>query len=202
LDTYKIKEFEKDLLNNERELFIKLYKKYFPIIRNYIINNNGNENDAKDIFQEAIIAIIRNIENNQVNKEVRFISYLYSISKYIWLKQIRKNKYIVNNNYNNIEEIRENSVMIDLSNTIDDSIEKSIFQKNFLKLGKKCQELLTLFFQKFSLKEIAEIMGFKSENYVKKKKFYCKEKLIKLIKEDKEYQKIMKDKDKEQGKKL
>jgi len=197
LDAYKIKDFEKDLLKNEKELFKKLFKKYFLIIKNYVYNNKGNEDDAKDLFQEAIIVIIRNIENNKIDKNVKFLSYLYSVSKYIWLKHIRKNKYIINQTEydQDIEEMREYSIFVDTTDIIDDSIEKGIFQRNFLKLGKKCQELLKLFFQKFSLKEIAEIMGFKSENYVKKKKYFCKEELIKLIKSDKEYQKIMKEKE-------
>lgn len=196
MDTYKIKDFEKDLYKSEKETFKSLYSKYYKIIHNYVINNNGSEDDAKDVFQEAIIAIIRNIENNQVDKNVKFLSYLYSISKYIWLKHLRKNKYIINNNNDewNIEEMKENSYFTDTTEIIDESLEKGIFQRNFLKLGKKCQELLKLFFQKFSLKEIAEKMGFKSENYVKKKKFLCKEELIKLIKQDKDYQKIIKEK--------
>lgn len=195
MDTYKIKDFEKDLYKNEKETFKNLYNKYYKLIHNYVINNNGSEDDAKDVFQEAIIVIIRNIENNQVDKNVKFISYLYSISKYIWLKHLRKNKYLIKNNDEwNIEEVRENSYFSDTIEIIDESLEKGIFQRNFLKLGKKCQELLKLFFQKFSLKEIAEKMGFKSENYVKKKKFLCKEELIKLIKQDKDYQKIIKEK--------
>lgn len=71
---------------------------------------------------------------------------------------------------------------MDTSEIIDESLEKGIFQRNFLKLGKKCQELLKLFFQKFSLKEIAEKMGFKSENYVKKEKILMQRRINKINK--------------------
>ena len=48
-----------------------------------------------------------------------------------------------------------------------------------------------LYFDKVPLKNIAQIMGFKSEKYAKKRKFKCKEYLIKSIKQDLEYKKIL-----------
>jgi hypothetical protein len=50
---------------------------------------------------------------------------------------------------------------------------------------------LQLYFDKVPLKNIAQIMGFKSEKYAKKRKFKCKEYLIKSIKQDLEYNKIL-----------
>jgi hypothetical protein len=50
-----------------------------------------------------------------------------------------------------------------------------------------------MFFDKVSIREIARIMGFKSENYVKSRKFKCKELLVERIKQDKDYKKIFDD---------
>ena len=55
------------------------------------------------------------------------------------------------------------------------------------------QKLLQLFFEKVSLKEIAKVMGYKSEKYAKKRKFKCKELLISRIKQDAEFKKILED---------
>ena len=41
-------------------------------------------------------------------------------------------------------------------------------------------------------KEIARILGFKSDQYVKKRKHQCKEKLIASIKSDPRYKEILK----------
>jgi hypothetical protein len=66
-----------------------------------------------------------------------------------------------------------------------------LYQKHFSALSTDCQKLLQLFFEKVSLKEIATVMGFKSEKYAKKRKFKCKELLISRIKQDAEFKKIL-----------
>jgi len=43
------------------------------------------------------------------------------------------------------------------------------------------------------LKQIAQIMGYKSEKYAKKRKYKCKELLIERIKQDSQYKKILED---------
>ena len=57
-----------------------------------------------------------------------------------------------------------------------------LYRKHFRKLGKDCQKVLEMYFDKVSMAEIARRMGFASEGYAKKRKFKCKEKLIQLIK--------------------
>jgi hypothetical protein len=50
-----------------------------------------------------------------------------------------------------------------------------------------------LFLKKLSLREIASIMGYKSENYAKTRKFDCKEELKKRILNDPNYLKLYAD---------
>jgi hypothetical protein len=47
-----------------------------------------------------------------------------------------------------------------------------------------------LFLAGIPLKEIANILGFKSEQYAKKRKYQCKEKLVDSIKSDPVYKKL------------
>ena len=95
------------------------------------------------------------------------------------------------------EKIKDNHEYND--DIYDDGLEKVVdlneryrlFQNHFANLGKDCQKILQLYFDKVPLKNIAQIMGFKSEKYAKKRKFKCKEYLIKSIKQDLEYKKIL-----------
>ncbi|MDP4206820.1 MAG: hypothetical protein Q8859_12585, partial [Bacteroidota bacterium] len=68
-----------------------------------------------------------------------------------------------------------------------------LYQKHFKSLGADCQKILQLYFDKVSLKQITQIMGFKSELYAKKRKYKCKEYLVKSIKQDLEYKKHFED---------
>ena len=78
---------------------------------------------------------------------------------------------------------------------IEDSLEYKLYQKHFQKLSKECKKLLQLFFDKVSYSEIAKILGYKSAGFVKKKKYNCKEFLMKSIKNDPEYKALSKEGD-------
>ena len=50
------------ILNNSESVLKRLYLAYFPMVLQLIINNNGNEDDAKDIYQEAIIILYNKVK--------------------------------------------------------------------------------------------------------------------------------------------
>ena len=83
---------------------------------------------------------------------------------------------------------------------IDDEIDEwyelnkryQLFQEHFKKLSFNCQKILELFLAKIPLKEIASILGLKSEFYVKKRKHICKEKLVESIKKDPKFNSLRK----------
>ena len=35
-----------------------IYREYYGMLENYVINNNGNKEDAADVIQETIVAFI------------------------------------------------------------------------------------------------------------------------------------------------
>jgi len=62
-----------------------------------------------------------------------------------------------------------------------------LFYKVLRQLGDDCQKLLQLFFQKLSMDEIAQQMGFASEGYARRRKSQCKDRLVELIKSAPEF---------------
>ena len=183
-----------DLLNgirrNDTIVLQYIYKNFYSNINFFIKKNSGDDDDANDIFQEAIIIIYRKLKTNELVLDCSFETYLYSVCRFLWLKQLDKRKV-------EKEKIKDNQEYHD--DIYDDNLEKvadlneryRLYQKHFANLGKDCQKVLQLYFDKVPLKNIAQIMGFKSEKYAKKRKFKCKEYLIKNIKQDLEYNKIL-----------
>ena len=178
------------ILKNDTIILQFIYKNFYSNINFFIKKNNGDDDDANDIFQESIIIIYRKLKANDLVLDCTFDTYLYSICRFLWLKQLEKRKI-------EKENIKDNHEFND--EIYDDSLEKvadlneryRLYQKHFANLGKDCQKILQLYFDKVPLKNIAQIMGFKSEKYAKKRKFKCKEYLIKSIKQDLEYSKIL-----------
>jgi len=178
------------ILRNDTIVLQYIYKNFYSKINFFIKKNSGDDDDANDIFQEAIIIIYRKLKANELVLDCTFETYLYSVCRFLWLKQLDKRKI-------EKEKIKDNH---DYNEDIyDDGLEKvadlndryRLYQKHFVNLGKDCQKVLQLYFDKVPLKNIAQIMGFKSEKYAKKRKFKCKEYLIKSIKQDLEYSKIL-----------
>lgn len=190
MSDYSNPELFNGILRNDAIVLQFIFKNFYSKINFFIQKNNGSDEDAKDIFQEAIIVMYRKLKANQVVLDCTFNTYLYSICRFLWLKELGKRKI-------EKETIKDNHEFND--ELYDDGLEKvvelneryKLYQKHFANLGKDCQKILQLFFDKVPLKNIADIMGFKSEKYAKKRKFSCKEYLIKSIKQDLEFRNIL-----------
>ncbi|MDO9256408.1 MAG: sigma-70 family RNA polymerase sigma factor [Bacteroidales bacterium] len=168
-----------------------IYKEYFPVIKFLVTENGGADEDAEDIFQDGIIILYNKISLNQLVLSSSFKTYMYSICRNLWLQKLSKRKAI----YDKLTDVEE---FIDLPKDMlqEASIEEAemhrIIQIHFLSLPEDCQKVLKLFIKNIPLREIAGIMGFKTENYAKTRKYLCKEDLKKRIADDPRSQKFIK----------
>lgn len=184
----------KDLIdgikNKDSKTLNFLYKKYLSLVRSFVLNNNGTTDDAKDVFQEAVIAIFRYSQNENFELKCSFETFLYSICRTIWLNNLRNQRV----HLNKINEISEFIIFSSSTNEmIEESLEYKLYQKHFQRLSEECKKLLQLFFDKVSYAEIAKLLGYSSVGFVKKKKFNCKEFLMKSIKNDPEFNRLSKE---------
>ena len=178
------------ILRNDTIVLQFIYKNFYSNINFFIKKNNGDEEDSNDIFQEAIIIIYRKLKANELLLDCTFDTYLYSVCRFLWLKELEKRKIEKENikdNHEFNEEIYDDALEI----VIDLNERYKLYQKHFGLLGKDCQKIMQLHFDKVPLQTIADMMGFKGEKYAKKRKFRCKEYLIKSIKQDLEYTNIL-----------
>ena len=186
---YTIEAIIKGLKNSDNELLRYVYKKYYPEIRFFVIKNSGNDDDAQDVFQEALVAIYKKIKNDSLELRCSFKTYFYSVARIVWLRNLEKKKI-------KTTELSENQIHVDLDDDLDTMLQEQerfrLYQKHFLTLHKDCQEILRLHLEKVSMKEIQERLNFKTEKYVKKRKYQCKEILVKRIQNDPKYKRLIK----------
>jgi RNA polymerase sigma factor (sigma-70 family) len=164
---------------NDDTALKKLYKDNYYQTEKYVLNNNGSEDQAKDIYQEAFITVWRNIQLNKFipEKDHSLSGYLYRIAKNKWLDHLRsvQHKKIISLDDDTEEKMAE---------TFDeDNLEyiKEV-KKNFHRLSDNCKELLRRFYYaKESLKIIAEQLEW-TEATARNNKYRCLQKLRELIK--------------------
>lgn len=170
--------------SQDKDVLEKIYSYYFPTIKRLVIDNKGCEQDAKDVFQEGIIIIYRKIMEDKLILKSSFKSYMYSVCRFIWIKQFTTNK----ENAGKLDIFLEYEEIPDVE---EDEYKKheqyKLYQKHFKRLKKDCQTLMKLFLEKVSLKEIAKKLKIDSDQYIKRKKYKCKEQLVRYIKSDPNY---------------
>ena len=69
-----------------------VYQEFFPTIRYLIKKNTGNDEDAEDIFQESLIVVLKNVQKEDFYLSCSFLTYLYSISKNLWMQKLKSIK--------------------------------------------------------------------------------------------------------------
>lgn len=175
------------ILKGDTDTLTNLYRECFPSIKQFIIKNSGDIEDAEDVFQEALVILYRKIKEDSLVLKCALSTYIYSICRNMWLDRLRRKS-------RTIGVIDGEQEIVDLGDDIITTIHKNdqyaLYQKHFQSIGKGCQKLLTLFFEGKKMQFITQAMGFGSEGYTRKRKFKCKEKLINSIQNDPTYNEL------------
>lgn len=150
-----------------------LYRKYYKMMTSAIIRNNGSEEEAKDIYQDALIVFWQKVINNQLVLTSKISTYLYSVCLNLWRKELDRKSRLTN------EEQGQNVVYLE-----DDSKERSkIIHECIAQLGDTCRKVLMFYyFDDMSMQDIAKKLNFASIDTAKTKKYKCKKRLDNLIK--------------------
>jgi RNA polymerase sigma factor (sigma-70 family) len=171
----------------DNKVLAQIYKDIFPVVKYYVTNHGGSQEDAKDVFQESIIVAYKQISQNKLDIKSGFEAYIYGIARLVWLKLLRSREI----HDRNINVLKESTASYEsLENIIEDDLKMRLFRKHFRKLGPECQKVLQMSAEKIPYDKIAAELGYKSEKIVRNKKYKCKEYLTKMIKSDPEYQEL------------
>lgn len=157
-----------------------LYQEVYPKVKCYILANSGTEDDAFDIFQDAVVALSKQISLGRYNEQHELAGFLYSVSRNLWVNKVKRDSRQVR-----MAEKYEASDSYDYSNDIMTNERARALKSITEKLGEKCFKLLKYsIFLKASSEEIINEMGFATANAVKTQKYKCKQKLFKILEEN------------------
>jgi len=167
------------ILINSESVLKRLYLAYFPMVLQLIINNNGDGDDAKDVYQEAIIILYNKVKNGDFELSSKLKTYIYSVCRRLWLKRLSQ----LNRYGGDIKDFEEYLA-------VDDETEKNNerdiqFNRmgDALKLlGEPCKTIIEDFYiNNRSMKEICEDFGYTNADNAKTQKYKCLQRLKKLF---------------------
>lgn len=152
-----------------QQLFISLYKKAFPVVAKYISRMGGSFDEAKDVFQDALIVVYEKSQLSALNNDT---AYLVGTAKHLWLKRYRQTS---------------SNVPLGSIDLFDEDIATPSNNRllRFLETaGNKCMELLKgFYYDQLSLTEIAEGFGYSGVRSATVQKYKCLEKVRETIKQ-------------------
>ncbi len=185
MSDYSTIEIIRGIAKRKERVIQHVYRACYPDIRKLILTNAGNEHDAEDVFQEAMLKVYQKITVHGLELTCKFKTYLYSVCRFLWLQELEKRKSNINR-HDNVDQIIDEN---DRRNTREDE-KLRIYELNFRELSKECQKVLNMYFQKASMEEICVVMGYKNVQIAKDKKYRCKKSLITRIHNNPEFKRL------------
>jgi len=145
-----------------------LYR-HFPMIRKMVRSAGGNAADAEDTFQEALILLVRNIQQRNFTLTSKLSTYLYGICRLLWKEELRRRNKPIPHEF--IQSPEEGQTF-----DMEKEYQARLAEKALDELGERCRELLLLFYHGgVKLKDIAARMGYSAENTARNQKYKCLE---------------------------
>ena len=149
-----------------------LYKKYYRMMTKLVVTNSGTEEEARDVFQDALIVFWQKARSGNLVMTAKISTYIYSVCQNLWRKELDRKKRLSN-------EEKDSPVSMDM----ETPEKEKIIAKCLNQLGDTCRKVLMYYyFDEMSMQEIADKLGFANTDTAKTKKYKCKQKLDELIK--------------------
>ena len=167
------------LARSDKKAIENIYRENYNMVQSLIINNSGSADDAKDIFQEAMIVLYEKVRSGTFELNCLIKTYVYSVSRRLWLKRLQQmNRYTpaVENLQDTVpveEDVEENERI----NSEFQAMERAISS-----LGEPCKSLLEAYYlEKKSMQEIASFFGYTNAENAKNQKYKCLVRLKKIF---------------------
>lgn len=160
------------LKTNANSAYAWLYRDSYPSVKQYILENSGSEADAEDIFQDTLLVLHKKVMANELVLTAALKTYLFSVSKNLWLNRLRERKRTVN------------SVSETHAAAVDEVIIREEARDNLLfKLARAIQKMtghcksliLDMFFRRKKIEDITAEQHYKNVHTARNQKYKCLE---------------------------
>ncbi|ULQ52052.1 RNA polymerase sigma factor [Flavihumibacter fluvii] len=167
-------------LGSQDEAIKHLYREHYLKVQAYINQNGGADEDAEDIFQDAVINFIQVLNAGKFRGECSSGTFLYSLCRHAWLNEFKRK---------NRARLREEkfgkgmeTIELDVSESLVTHEIKMELQQLLSTLGETCKKiLLAFYYEELSMKEILLQLDYENEQVVRNKKYKCLKKLEEVL---------------------
>ena len=95
----------KGLAVNDKQVIEAIYRDNYPMVQAFILNNNGNSDEARDIFQETMIVLCTKKPSPKASElNCQLKTYIYSVCRRLWLKRLQQLQRYCSSLVENVED--------------------------------------------------------------------------------------------------
>ncbi|MFP4090728.1 MAG: RNA polymerase sigma factor [Cyclobacteriaceae bacterium] len=157
-----------------------IYREYYHMLESLVLQNSGSEADAEDVMQEVLIVFVEMVRKQKYEGRASVKSFLYTLTRNMWISELRKKGSA--NRRHEVYESEKESFEADISEYLAHKEGQQIVERLFEELGKKCQQILTLFYyEEMPMKEVLQHTDFDNEQVLRNKKYKCLKSLIQRV---------------------
>ncbi|HWB91804.1 MAG TPA: sigma-70 family RNA polymerase sigma factor [Puia sp.] len=169
------------LAHNDRKAIETIYRQHYNMVQSLILSNSGYPDDARDIFQEAMIVLYEKVRSGSFELNSQLKTYLYSVCRRLWLKRLSQAQKIpVSPEVENLEQTVP--VEEELERHEQRSRDFQLMETSLGSLGEPCKSLLVAYyFGNKSMVEIAGDFGYTNADNAKNQKYKCLMRLKKIF---------------------
>lgn len=170
------------LRTNDTRQISEIYKIYAPGVKAYLKSRGAEDEEAGDIFQEALIDIYKLASDGQFVLTCPFEAFLLLVCKRKWLNAVKKNKSRgvtknIDDGYTHVADDTDRQAAAHADQLEKESLVMAMLQH----ISGRCREIILASYANKSQEKLAGQLGV-SYAYLRKKKSVCMAELIELVK--------------------
>lgn len=166
------------LCTRQEAAFEQLYTACFPRAARLVKALGGDYDDARDVFQDALIILYEKAVEGKLDIHGAPSAYLLGIVKHLWVRQRGRNAHLLH--FSELERA------IEIPGDFYEEAEKPRLRlfRFLAAAGRRCMDILQAFYyQRLPMEEITAEFGFSSVRSATVQKHKCLEKVRKQVKE-------------------
>ena len=159
------------LLADRAHTLTQLYRHAFPAVRQYVLQHGGRDQDAQDVFQDALVVLYEKATAGTLELSAAPGTYLVAVARHLWQREVARRARYPHTGLEAVEsEVADEAPATEAAPV---SVLTQLEQ-----LGDKCRSILLAFYYFGQpLGQIAATHGYRSVRSATVQKFKCLERL-------------------------